>query len=93
MKKVFLSPAFFLMVACDPSDVSTYKSCKITKSEAIFAADRANDVAQCWDGVSYKDKSDAMNWCAGRVNSYMDVRYLFGHTVEYQISSKSCPKG
>lgn len=59
----------FILTACggsensDGSKKSTYSSCSITKSEALLAGDRANDLKQCWDGVSYKEQNLAMKWC------------------------------
>lgn len=74
----------------DGSDATTYSSCSITKSSAIFASDRAHDVSQCWDGVNYEEKSLASDWCGKKVNSYMG-RYTFGHSIQYKVSSTNCP--
>jgi hypothetical protein len=82
-----------LLISCtnsDGSDPTTYSSCSITSSSALFASDRARDVRQCWDGVSYEERSLAMNWCAAKVNSYMG-RYIFGHSIQYQLASTNCP--
>lgn len=82
-----------LITSCtnsDGSDASTYSSCSITSSSALFASDRASDVRQCWDGVDYEEQSLAMNWCASKVNSYMG-KYLFGHSIKYQVASTNCP--
>ena len=74
----------------DGSDASTYSSCSIIESQALLASDRATDVSQCWDGVNYTEKSLATSWCAEKINTYMG-RYIFGHTVKYQVSSTNCP--
>lgn len=94
--KYLLAAAFVLfLTGCnensDGSDKTTYSSCSITDSQAIFAGDRANDVAQCWDGVDYKEKSTAQSWCAEKVSTYISTRYTFGHSVEYQVASTNCP--
>ena len=75
----------------DGSSKSTYSSCAIIESSALFAADRANDLNQCWDGVDYKEKSLALNWCTQKVNTYIASRYTFGHSVKYQVTSTNCP--
>lgn len=75
----------------DGSDKTTYSSCSIIDSEALYADDRANDVAQCWDGVDYEEKSLALNWCSGKVSQYMADNYIFGHSVRYQVASTYCP--
>ena len=100
MKKIlFLTLIAILFVGCDEelapknsdgSKKTTYSSCSITSSNAIFASDRAKDVSQCWDGVSYKEKSLAMDWCAKKTNAYMG-KYIFGHSITYQVSSTNCP--
>jgi len=86
---------FLLSVGCgensDGSDKSTYSSCSIVSSSAVLAADRARDVSQCWDGVDYRERSLAMDWCAKKVNRYM-ARYIVGHDIQYQVSSTNCPK-
>ena len=74
----------------DGSSKSTYSSCSITESHAILASDKARDVSQCWDGVNYKEKSLALDWCSKKVNTYMG-RYVFGHTIKYQVTSTNCP--
>ena len=55
-----------------------------------MASDRAKDVSQCWDGVNYREKSLAMDWCAKKVTDYMG-KYILGHDVKYQVSSTNCP--
>lgn len=75
----------------DGSDATTYSSCSITDSEAVFAGDRATDVSQCWDGVNYEEKSLAQDWCEQKVNNYMASQYTFGHSVEYRVASTNCP--
>ena len=96
MKKICILALCVLLVSCksknsDGSDATTYTSCSITSSEALFAGDRKSDVSQCWDGVNYKEKSKAMNWCTEKVNSYIGGRYVFGHGVKYQVASTNCP--
>lgn len=75
----------------DGSDKTTYSSCSITDSQAVFASDRANDVAQCWDGVDYGEESAARTWCADKVSTYISENYTVGHSVEYQVASTNCP--
>ena len=85
--------AVSLIASCsnsDGSDPTTFSSCSITSSSALFASDRASDVRQCWDGVDYKEKSLAMNWCASKVNTYMG-KYTFGHSIQYVVASTDCP--
>jgi hypothetical protein len=96
-KKTLLILAFSLTtISCssensDGSDATTYSSCDITSSSAIFASDRELDVSQCWDGVNFEEKSLALSWCAELVNTYISDRYLIGHAVEYQVASTNCP--
>ncbi len=75
----------------DGSDKTTYSSCSITESGALFSSDRAKDVSQCWDGVNYKEKSLALTWCAEQVNTYIGNEYLIGHSTAYQVASTNCP--
>lgn len=75
----------------DGSKASTYSSCSITKSQALLASDRANDVKQCWDGVDYKEQNLALNWCQQKVSAYIDSAYIFGHSVEFEVASTNCP--
>lgn len=75
----------------DGSDSTTYSSCKITSSSALFASDRENDLKQCWDGVDYESQGDALQWCQSKVNTYMSNRYVFGHTIQYAVESTNCP--
>lgn len=84
------------IISCSPensdgSDPTTYSSCSITSSSALFASDRALDVSQCWDGVDYKEKSLALSWCAELVNTYISEQYILGHSVEYTVASTNCP--
>jgi hypothetical protein len=74
----------------DGSNKTTYSSCTITESSALYASDRATDVRQCWDGVDYKEKSLAQTWCGEKVNTYMG-KYIFGHAIKYQVTSTNCP--
>lgn len=96
MKKLMVLSISLLIVACgensDGSKKSTYTSCSITDSQALLASDRAKDVAQCWDGVDYKEKSLAMDWCAKQVSSYIANEYIFGHAVTYLVASTNCSK-
>jgi len=77
----------------DGSKKSTYSSCKITSSGALFASDREEDLKQCWNapGDGYESKGDAIQWCEGKVNSYIADSYLFGHSVVYAVESTYCP--
>lgn len=75
----------------DGSDATTYSSCSITDSEAVFSGDRATDVSQCWDGVDYEEKSLAQDWCEQKVNNYIASQYTFGHSVQYRVASTNCP--
>ncbi|WP_426369457.1 hypothetical protein [Pseudocolwellia sp. HL-MZ7] len=97
MRKSLILTAIFALTACggsndDGSSKSTYSSCKITSSKALFAADRSNDLEQCWNagGKGYESKGDALQWCEQQVNTYIANQYLFGHTVEYAIESTNC---
>ena len=85
----------FLFLGCgensDGSDKSTYSSCSITSSEAVWAEDRAEDINQCWDGVDYEERSLALDWCRKKVANYMS-RYVVGHTVEFEVRSTNCPQ-
>lgn len=85
------------MLACgganeDGSSKSTYSSCKIISSEALFANDRNNDLKQCWNAIGdgYESKSDALQWCERQVNAYIANRYIIGHTVAYAVESTYC---
>ncbi|EWH12072.1 hypothetical protein DS2_00070 [Catenovulum agarivorans DS-2] len=97
MKYLYCLAFVFSIVACssensDGSDKSTYSSCSITDSDALFASDRAKDVAQCWDGANIEEKHLAMDWCKKKVTGYMGDEYLIGHSVTYQVASTNCPK-
>ena len=99
MKNILLiSCASLALIGCnvkneDGSDKSTYSSCKIVSSEALFSSDRVNDLSQCWnaEGDGYSSKGDALQWCERTVNEYMDNRYIFGHSVTFAIESTYCP--
>jgi len=96
IKKIIISMASIACISCgtensDGSDATTYSSCSITQSQAIFADDRAKDVSQCWDGVNFKERSLAQSWCAEKVNTYIASEYIFGHSVTYLIASTNCP--
>lgn len=97
MKKIIIILAASLLSACggsnsDGSLKTTYSSCKITKSSALLASDRNNDLSQCWNasGIGYESKGDAIQWCAKRVNSYMSANYLIGHSINYAVESTYC---
>ncbi|MGO2137038.1 MAG: hypothetical protein ACTH3S_16605 [Marinobacter sp.] len=87
----------FILAACggsensDGSKKSTYSSCSITKSEALFAGDLANDLKQCWDGVNYEEQNLALKWCQQKVSAYMDSAYIVGHSIEFEVASTNCP--
>ena len=97
IKKIIFMFAFSLsIISCSPknsdgSDATTYSSCSITSSNAQLADDRARDVSQCWDGVSYGESSLALSWCAEKVNTYISDSYTFGPAVEYIVASTNCP--
>jgi hypothetical protein len=95
-KVALLVSVVWFTVSCSPknsdgSDATTYSSCSITESNALFTSDRAKDISQCWDGVSYKEQSLAQTWCAGKVSSYIASEYIFGHSVVYRVASTNCP--
>jgi len=98
MKNIFMLSVILILFGCDidegdgGSSLSTYSSCKILSSQALYADDRAKDVNQCWSatGGGYESKSQAMAWCEAKVNQYMDDEYIFGHTVTYIIRTTSC---
>ncbi len=98
MKKVMFILLMSTLSGCggtnsDGSDKSTYSSCKIIQSSALFASDREHDLSQCWNasGNGYESQGNAMQWCASTVDSYMSERYLMGHSVTYSIGSTYCP--
>lgn len=97
MKKIYLIALVILFVGCgtndDGSSTSTYSSCKITSSNALFAHDRANDLNQCWNatGRGYESRGDALAWCNSKVSSYIAREYTFGHSVEFSAESTYCP--
>ena len=100
MRAVILFSAVIALSACggsgsnsDGSSKSTYSSCKISSSQALFAADRDQDLRQCWNasGNGYASQGDAMQWCEQKVNAYIANTYLVGHTVTYVIESTKCP--
>lgn len=97
MRTVLLFSAIFALSACggsnsDGSSKSTYSSCKITASQALFAADRDKDLKQCWNAVGngYESQGDAMQWCERQVNAYIASNYVLGHTVSYMIETTNC---
>ena len=98
MKKSLILSFTLVLSACggsndDGSSKSTYSSCKIISSEALFASDRNNDLSQCWNagGSGYESRGDALQWCAQQVNAYISNNYLIGHTVKYAVESTYCP--
>jgi hypothetical protein len=97
MKKLLILSFALLLSACgsndDGSSKSTYSSCKIISSEALFASDRNNDLSQCWNasGNGYESQGDALQWCEQQVNAYIADTYIFGHTVTYAVESTYCP--
>ena len=96
MKKVLMLSAIFVLSACgsndDGSSKSTYSSCKITSSNALFQSDKDNDLSQCWNAGSdgYESQGDAMQWCEQKVTSYISSNYVIGHSVNYAIESTYC---
>ena len=98
MNKLLILSFALVLSACggsndDGSSKSTYSSCKIISSEALFAEDRDSDLSQCWNagGNGYESQGDAMQWCEQQVNAYVANTYLFGHTVAYAAESTNCP--
>jgi len=92
---LFLCILFTILGCSDENDdgskKDTYSSCKIIESEALFESDRYYDLKQCWDGVDYESKGDALAWCERMVNDYISNRYLIGHSVTYAVESTYCP--
>lgn len=99
MRKSLVALSFCALVAgcggsenSDGSKASTYSSCTVTKTASSLPANQASDLAQCWDGVDYKEKNLALDWCAGKVSTYIANRYpILGATLEYQVASTNCP--
>lgn len=95
MKYIFIFLATTLLSACgeggSDGQASTYDTCRITQSSALFAADRAKDVSQCWRIQSTSDQQNALSQCGTLTSNYISKEYIFGHTVDYSISSSSCP--
>ena len=96
MRKLLILSAVLALSACgsndDGSSKSTYSSCKITSSNALFAYDRDSDLSQCWNAGSdgYESQGDAMQWCEKQVNAYIANKYVFGHSVSYAVESTNC---
>ena len=97
MKKLLMIPICLSLLSCldneDGSNRSTYSSCKIISSQALFNSDREKDLSQCWNapGDGYSTEADAKQWCSREVAGYLADAYLFGHTVEYAVESTYCP--
>lgn len=72
-------------------DVSTYDTCQITQSNALFASDRSADLSQCWSIKPTRDQTNALSQCRALVSNYIGNRYVVGHSVEYSVASTSCP--
>jgi hypothetical protein len=95
--KYFLIPVMtILLSACggeggSDGDASTYDTCQITQSSALFSADRAKDVSQCWTIRATEDKNNALAQCETLASNYIAREYMVGHSVDYQVSSSSCP--
>lgn len=101
MKNIIVRVALvssLLFVGCveneDGSSKSTYSSCKITSSSALFSKDRVYDLKQCWNfpGDGYESRSDAMAWCRSKVDAYVSNKYIFGHQVGLAAESTYCPQ-
>lgn len=96
MKKIILICVALTLSACgsneDGSSKSTYSSCKITSSQALYASDRSKDLSQCWNasGDGYESKGDALQWCTQKVNDYIASEYIFGHSVAFSTESTYC---
>ncbi len=97
MRNILILAMTTLLMAClensDGSSRSTYSSCKITQSNALYNSDKANDLKQCWNlpNGGYESKGDAMQFCAQKVAEYMSNTYLMGHSVTYMAESTYCP--
>ena len=98
MRRILLASFIVFATGCggsnsDGSDKTTYSSCKITSSNAMFASDREHDLSQCWNAPNngYESQGDAVQWCEKQVNSYMSDRYIFGHSIKYAAESTYCP--
>ena len=97
MKKILLICLSLFFISCgdndDGSSKSTYSSCKITSSDALFAKDRTKDLGQCWNasGNGYESEGDALAWCKREVNNYIADEYTFGHAVKFAVESTNCP--
>lgn len=89
---IFMAAAFLSACGEGGGDgkASTYDTCRITASSALFASDRANDLRQCWSIVPTKNSTNALAQCQAKVNAYMN-RYVFGHEISYAVSSSTCP--
>ena len=96
MKKNILFTLCLALAACGGGEddskpaASTYNSCRISSSQAFFASDRANDLAQCWSITQTTDKTNALTQCSVLTSKYM-TRYISGHSYEYIVSSSACP--
>jgi len=95
MKYIIISVAAILLSACgdggSDGDASTYDTCQIQQSSALLATDRARDLSQCWRIQPTEDQRNALSQCKSLVSSYLSRQYVFGHSVEYSVSSSSCP--
>jgi hypothetical protein len=98
MKYLCILLCAFLLTGCGGSgsggsdgDASTYDTCEITQSDALFASDRAKDTSQCWSIKPTEDQTNALNQCKVLVNDYIANEYTFGHSVKYLVGSTSCP--
>ena len=96
MKKLIFISISLLFIGCgtndDGSSKSTYSSCKITSSGAIFASDRVKDLEQCWNAPNggYESQGDALAWCASKVTKYTS-KYTLIPGIEYAVESTNCP--
>lgn len=95
MKRITILMLALGLAACggddsSDGDASTYDTCRITDSDALFADDRANDISQCWKISSTSDKNKALAACSSLVTAYIADEYLIGHSVEYSVASSSC---
>jgi len=97
MKKLMLISISLFFIGCgtndDGSSKSTYSSCKITSSDALFAYDRVRDLEQCWNaaGKGYESQADALAWCKSEVTKYRANNYILEPSVEFVVESTNCP--
>jgi len=75
----------------DGSDPTTYSSCSIEESYASNLEDQARDYKTCWDGVNYKEKNLATQWCKKNITTYR-ARHHANYSIKYAVNSTNCPR-